>query len=259
MKQVKSMNKKPITYRNKCLAQWCALVLSQILCHFTDSGVFHIIRSLLILCVVISIFNYRTVIDKYINEGDYKKIVSYQTENGCYKCARQVEQIRGIVISCTEDDQSFLKRYVDHHNELGFNNEKNHWNNGLNTKMPHEFIGYDKDKEIVIVNTLPYSISSLSCGKGENGSYDTSHLKLNICFKSDDKDYFENAVFGAAVQHCAHLCKKYKLKPDTIVSDKEVFEAGFAQSHTQIEQWLISYGCSMDDFRKSVKERLKGK
>jgi len=253
------MKKTPIKYRNSCLVQWCALVLSQILYQYTDSGVFHIIRSLLILCVVISIFNYRAVMDKYINQGDYKKIIRYQTENGCYKCARPVDQIRGIVISCTENDDPFLKRYVDYHSELGFNNEKNHWNNGLNTKMPHEFIGYDTDEKIVIVNTLPYSISSLNCGKGKNGSYDTSYLKLNICFKSDDMIYFEKAVFGAAVQHCAYLCKKYKLKPEAIFSDKEVFKVGFAQSYTQIEQWMIHHGYSMNDFRKSVKERLKGK
>ena len=253
------MKKTPIKYRNRCLVQWCALVLSQILYQCTDSGVFHIIRSLLILCVVISIFNYRVVLDEYINKGDYKKIIRYQTENGCYKCARPVEQIRGIVISCTEDDEPFLKRYVDYHSELGFNNEKNHWNNGLNTKMPHDFIGYDKDGEMVIVNTLSYSISSLNCGKGENGSYDTSYLKLNICFKSDDKIYFENAVFGAAVQHCAYLCKKYKLKPESIFSDKEVFELGFAENYTQMEQWMVEHSSSMDDFRRYVKDRLKGK
>lgn len=253
------MKRTPIKYRNFCLVQWCALVLSQIVYQCTDSGVFHIIRSSLMLCVTISILNYKVVLDEYINKGDYKKITKYQTENGCYKCARPVEQIRGIVISCTEDDEPFLKRYVDYHSELGFNNEKNHWNNSQNTKMPHEFIGYDKDGKIVIANTLSYSISSLNCGKGKNGSYDTSCLKLNICFKSDDMIYFEKAVLGAAVQHCAYLCKKYKLKPELIFSDKEVFELGFAENCTQIEHWMSEYGSSIDDFRKSVKDRLKGK
>lgn len=250
---------KPIRYRNNCIFQWCALALSQIICFFTDSSILNIIRLLLLLSVVVSISNYRVILDKYINQGDYKKIIKYQTENGCYKCARPVEQIRGIVISCTEDDEPFLKRYVDYHSELGFNNEKNHWNNSQNTKMPHEFIGYDKNGEIVIVNTLPYSLSSFNCGKGENGSYDTSHLKLNICFKSDDKIYFENAVLGAAVQHCAYLCKKYKLKPESIFSDKEVFELGFAHNYTQVEQWMVEHSSSMNNFRKSVKDRLKGK
>lgn len=253
------MKKTPIKYRNRCLVQWCALVLSQILYQYTDSGVFHIIRSLLILCVVISIFNYRAIMDKYINQGDYKKVIRHQTENGCYKCARPVGQIKGIVIACAEDDEPFLKRYVDYHSELGFNNEKNHWNNCSNTKMPHDFIGYDKNGEMVIVNTLPYSISSFNCGKGKNGSYDTSYLKLTICFKSNDNIYFENAVLGAAVQHCAYLCKKYKLKPEFIFSDKEVFGMGFAENYTQIEHWMVEYDSSMEDFRKSVKDRLKGK
>lgn len=253
------MKNKPIKYRNICLVQWCALVLAQIVYQCTDYGVFEIIRALLMLCVVISILNYKTVFDRYINKGDYKKITKIQTENGCYKAVRPIEQINGIIISCTDEDEPFLKRYVDYHVELGFNNEKNHWNIKSNIKMPHEFIGYDKQEQLVIVNTLPYSISSLNCGKGKNGSCDMSYLKITICFKSDDKTYFENAVLGAAVQHCAYLCKKHKLKPQSIFSDKEAFEFGFAENYTQVEQWMAEHGSSMDDFRKSVKDRLKGK
>ncbi len=187
----------------------------------------------------------------YIDDVEYKHLSRYQTENGCYKAAKPLLSIRGIVIFCTNCNEPHLRRYIDYHTELGFNKEKKHWNYPHNIDMPHEFIGYNKNEEIVIINTIPYGYS---CFLNENthSSVLDGYIKIYICREdSQNMDYFNNVVGGALVNLCSKLCKKYKLRPNDIILD--------AQSNDSINnicsEWFSQNQYSINQLRFDVKSR----
>jgi hypothetical protein len=53
------------------------------------------------------------------------------------------------------------------------------------------------------------------------------------------------------------LCRKFKLKPESIISDKEAYDAGFASKYSYFNEWLKSNNKNMDDLRKAVKAKRK--
>lgn len=234
-------------------------VLSFLALMISGSKLFSVTTDFFILLLLIAIINLYVEKAIYINSCDFRKIEKIQTENGCFKAAKLLDKINGIVLHSVKGAD--LKNYVDFNMELGYSPDN--WNKKSNTKMPHYFIGYNKNKEIIIINTLTHAYSSFLCGKGEKGSYDLSpdgHLQIIICEpEEDDVDYFNNAVFTAAIQHCCSLCKKLHLSPEQIVSDKEAFEKGYAADFSSLDAWLTLNNKTMDDFRVAVKNRLKGK
>lgn len=198
-----------------------------------------------------------------ISREDYVVIEKHQMYNISYREPRRIQKIEGIVIHATNDKTKYLKRYVDYPSELGLNENYNHWNQTEALPMAHVFIGYNKNHEVVIVNTTPYYYACRCCGKGSKGTYDMApngHIQIVICESEDyNKEYFEDAMFGAVLQHCVSLIRKFRLESDTIVSDREVYDLGYAAVHSNLEEWMLEYGKTMEDFRFAVKMRLKGK
>ena len=186
----------------------------------------------------------------------YRVLTKYQTENDCYKAAKPIGTVKGIVVHSTGAPNPELRRYVDYPEELGSNSYNNHWNMAGVRLMVHAFIGYDKNQDIAIVNTLPYSYACWGCGAGDNGSYNNGYIQFEICEDStQDEAYFNEAVFGAAVQYCAYLCNTFSLSVDSIVSHKEAHDLGYASNHGDPDHWLTIYGKTMDDFRNAVRAK----
>ena len=184
----------------------------------------------------------------------------YHTESDCYKAGTSIGTVKGIVVHSTGADNNELKRYVDAPDLVGTNIYGNHWNQSGIRKMVHAFIGLDKDGNVAIVNTLPYNYACWGVGEGVSGSYNYSpngHIQFEICEDSlTDPTYFNEAVFGAAVQYCAYLCEQFNLSVDSIVSHKEAHSAGYGSNHGDPDHWLIMFGRTMDDFRNAVRNKL---
>lgn len=190
----------------------------------------------------------------YVLTG-YTTIIAYQFENGCYKLNEHIGRISGIVIHTASEKTPFLNRFVDLEDELGKTEKNNHWNKKGAPLMPHGFIGLNKRKEIIVINTVSYDISTRICGKGINGSYDKGYIHITICDGLEyDKDYFNEAVFGAAVQYCARLCRKFSLISEQIITDKTAYDLGYASQYSDFEIWLTANGKTIDDFRKAVRK-----
>ena len=192
---------------------------------------------------------------------EYRTLRNYQYKNGCYAISLPIGKVKGIVIHSSVIKNPYLKRYVDFEEELGKNTDNNHWNKTGSPLMPHGFIGIDKMDEVAIVNTLFYKRATVCCGKGNNGSYDSEpygHLQIIVCEdEENDFEYFNEAVFGATVQYCLRLCRKFKLKPESIISDKEAYDVGFASKYSNFDEWLKSNNKNMDDLREAVKAKRK--
>ena len=71
-------------------------------------------------------------------------------------------------------------------------------------------------------------------------------------------EYFSNAVFEAAIQYCAYVCKTHGIPYKNVISDKEVFALGYSSQYGAFDEWLCTNGKTMNDFRKLLKRRLKG-
>ena len=180
----------------------------------------------------------------------------YQTENRCYKKGESIGNVMGIVVHSTGAANPNLKRYVDYPEELGTNEYGNHWNNSDVSLMVHAFIGKDKNGKVAIVNTLPYKYACWGVGNGTNGSYNyspTGHIQFEICEDNlTDINYFNDAVFGAAVEYCAYLCKMFALPVNSIVSHKEAHDRGYGSNHGDPDHWLAKFGKNMNNFRSRV-------
>lgn len=180
--------------------------------------------------------------------------VCYATYAEAYINAQKITP-KGIVIHSTGAENPDLKRWVNDTANCGENPNKNYFcgENDKRKVLPHAVFGYDKNKKFAIENILPYDYRCWGCGSGENGSYNTSHIQIEI---AEDyglpKDYLDIAIKCVA-EWCARLMHKYKdITINNIVSHKEAAAAGFASNHGDPEHWLSKYGYTMDNFRSLV-------
>ena len=185
---------------------------------------------------------------------------AYQTKNRSYTRNRSITPV-GILVHSTGAVNRDLKRYVDSPDRLGVNANNNHWNKSDVTKSVHAFIGYDKDKQIIVANTIPYDRACWGAGGGSKGSanYDPqAHIQFEICQGSNtDKEYYWAAI-AVAEEYCVHLCRLYGWTADQITSHKEAHKAGYANNHGDPQSWMCHFDDDMDKFRARVTQRLNG-
>lgn len=182
----------------------------------------------------------------------------HQTKNPCYKKNRAADHI-GILVHSTGKTNRELRRYVDAVDRLGKNQYNNHWNKSSADKAVHAFIGYDKDKKVIVAETLPHGIACWGCGAGDNGSYNRNpyaHIQFEICQGSKtDSDYYWKAI-TVAEDYCVYLCQLYGWNADDICSHREAARAGYASNHGDPDSWMKCFGDNMDQFRSRVQTKL---
>ncbi len=191
------------------------------------------------------------------------------TQSRCYGVKREAIKPVGIVVHSTGANNPSVKRYSQPSDDdpkrsellslLGVNKYGNHWNRSAVSKAVHYMIGKLADGNVGVVQNLPENIAAWGSGKGKNGSYNyepTGHIQFEVC--EDDlksKEYFD-AVYRAAVELCADICRRYGWKSNVIVSHKEAHAKGYASNHSDIDHWLLKYGLTMNDFRSEVDKLL---
>jgi len=187
-----------------------------------------------------------------------KIIQAFQTKNRSYKKNRAITPV-GILVHSTGANNRNLSRYVDDVERLGKNKYHNHWNSALATKSVHAWIGYDINQEVIVAQTLPYTMACWGAGKGKKGSanYDPqAHLQFEICQGSKtDADYYWKAI-SVAEEYCAYLCQLYGWGVDKITSHVEAHKAGYASNHGDPASWMKHFDDNMDKFRSRVATRL---
>ena len=184
----------------------------------------------------------------------------YQTKNRSYEKKKSPITPVGILVHSTGSTNKTLKRWVDAPEKLGKNLYGNHWNSALATKSMHAFIGYDKDENIIVANTLPYDRACWGAGKGKNGSANynpTAFLQFEICQGNNtDADYYWS-VIAVAEEYCAYLCQQFGWTAAHITSHVEAHKDGLASNHGDPISWMKHFGDNMDKFRARVATRMK--
>lgn len=183
---------------------------------------------------------------------------AYQTKNPSYTRNRKITPV-GVFVHSTGANNRNLSRYVDAPERLGKNTYNNHWNKASATKSVHAWIGYDKDKNVIVAQTLPYDRACWGAGGGKRGSYNydpQAHIQFEICQGSNtDAEYYWAAI-GVAEEYCAYLCQMYGWGVDQITSHYEAHAAGYASNHGDPRSWMRHFGDSMDSFRARVNARI---
>lgn len=193
-------------------------------------------------------------------------LVCMMTRNRWYRSGSTIP-MTGIVLHSTGANNPQLRRYVqptpgDERYEglleaLGTNVNQNDWNREGQDYGMHAFVGKLADGTVAAVQTLPWDSFLWGCGCGRNGSYNSSHIQIEICEDTTDADYTKQAYWAAA-ELCAHLCKLFSIPVERIVSHHEAALAGYADTHADPEHWWGRFGCSMAGFREDVQRLLDG-
>lgn len=178
----------------------------------------------------------------------------FQKKNPSYIRNRAIKPV-GIFVHSTGAVNRDLRRYVDAEELVGKNQYGNHWNKASATKSVHAWIGYDKDENIVVAQTLPYDRACWGAGSGNKGSYNYdphAYIQFEICQGSnDDAEYYWKAI-AVAEEYCAHLCREFGWTADQITSHYEAHALGYASNHGDPASWMKHFDDSMDKFRKRV-------
>jgi len=183
------------------------------------------------------------------------------TENDCYRKGEHMDAC-GVMLHATGAENPDLRRYVGPDDGfLGGNPNGNHWNRPGVGACVHAFIGRAKDGSVAVYQTLPWDMRGWHCGKGAKGSANNTHIGIELC--EDDRtdgDYFL-AVYRAAAQLTAMLCREKELDPmapGVVIDHAEGHQRGIASNHADVGHWFRLYGKTMDQFRADVAKEMEG-
>lgn len=180
--------------------------------------------------------------------------------NDCYKAGKTFIP-RGVMIHSTGANNPHLSRYVPGNDEIGRNTGGNHWDMSGTTACVHAFVGKLADGSVGVVQTLPWNRRGWHAGKGSCGSANDTHISFEICEDGlQDAGYF-SAVYQAAVELTADLCKQYGLDPEVdgvVICHSEGYVQGIASNHADVMHWFPIHGKSMDTFRADVARVMEG-
>ena len=180
--------------------------------------------------------------------------------NDCYKAGKTFIP-RGVMIHSTGANNPHLSRYVPGNDEIGRNTGGNHWDMSGTTACVHAFVGKLADGSVGVVQTLPWNRRGWHAGKGSCGSANDTHISFEICEDGlQDAGYF-SAVYQAAVELTADLCKQYGLDPEVdgvVICHSEGHAREIASNHADVMHWFPIHGKSMDTLRADVTRVMEG-
>ncbi|MEG2679293.1 MAG: peptidoglycan recognition family protein, partial [Oscillospiraceae bacterium] len=155
-----------------------------------------------------------------------------------------------------------LRRYVQPDDgALGRNNNHNDWNNPKEDVCVHGFIGKLLDGSVGVYQTLPWDMRGWHAYFGPHGSANNTHISFEICEDGLQDAVYFNAVYRAAVELTAHLCREFGLDPmadGVVICHSEGYRRGIASNHGDVMHWFPRFGKTMDDFRADVKNEMEG-
>lgn len=185
----------------------------------------------------------------------------FLTRNDCCAAGRTITP-QGVMVHSTGANNPKVSRYVPGDEVLGVNRNGNHWDRPGVDKCVHAFVGKIADGSVAAVQTLPWDRRGWHAGTGTSGrSANDTHIAFEICEDGlDDPDYFA-AVYQAAAELTALLCRRYGLDPladGVVICHQEGYRRGVASNHADVLHWFPKFGKTMDDFRADVAQEMEG-
>ena len=182
------------------------------------------------------------------------------TQSDCYqKGVRQVP--RGVQVHSTGANNPYLRRYVGPDDGLlGENPNGNTHNRPGGNVCANAYIGKLADGTVAVYQTLPWDYRCWLSGSGSKGNANKlGYIGFEICEDStDNREYFDEAVRGAAVLLTAYLCDTLNIYPysDKLEDHAGLHGMGLASNHGDIGMWLHNFGYTFGDFRGWVRDAM---
>lgn len=144
------------------------------------------------------------------------------------------------------------------------------WNKPGVEVCVHAFVARDE-----VIQTLPWNWRGWHAGSGKNGSANNTHISFECCEPAGhtyqngkmvgydvekNEAYFQD-IYRNAVELSAMLCRQYRLdpmEPGVILDHAGGHALGIASNHSDVGQWWPLHGKTMDDFRRAVRDAMRG-
>lgn len=186
-------------------------------------------------------------------------ITSYTTQNPTYTSPKKIV-VKGIVLHSTGCAQPKASAYI------------NAFNNPNIKKSVHAFLQDNGE----VYQTLPWDYKGWHVGSGKNGSYNSTHIGVEMCEPGTIKyiggtnweDLNPEAtktsvmnLYKHSVELFAYLCKMFNLNPmqdEVIVSHYEANKRGKGSTHVDPSHIWNRFGLTMDQFRLDVQKAMGG-
>lgn len=184
----------------------------------------------------------------------------FLTGNECYEAGVHFEP-KGLCWHSTGAINTQLRRYVNPDDgELGQNQYNNHWNQHMapELKCVHGFIGTLKNGEIATYQTLPWDMRGWHVGKGKNGTYNDTHIGIEICQGSNTDSVYFTKAYVEAVEVSVYLCKRFGWNDTNITTHCEAYKEGYGSNHGDVNSYFVHFGKSISTLRSDVKKILEG-
>lgn len=181
------------------------------------------------------------------------KIINYYLKNNdCYKLAKKITP-KGIIlhsVGCSQEEPTVFCKSFDKPNLQ---------------KCVHAFVGAG-----VVYQTLPLDYKAWHCGLGSRGSYNSSHIGIEMCEPNTIKYTSSNSfididpirskafiagTLNTAIEYIVYLCNILSIDPSksgSILSHHEAYLQGYATNHSDPEHLLNYAGISMDTIRQRI-------
>lgn len=191
----------------------------------------------------------------------------YFTQSDCYKAGVKQKPV-GVQVHSTGANNPYLRRYVGPDDGLlGENPNGNTHNRPGGNVCANAYIGKLADGAVAVYQTLPWDYRCWLSGGGSNGNANKlGYIGFEICEDNcKNREYFDQAVRGAAVLLTAHLCQMIGVTPWEIIHSgpayavmdhAELHVAGLASNHGDIGLWLKKFGYTFSDFRYWVQDAM---
>ena len=198
------------------------------------------------------------------------------TQSTCYQGTRKMD-IKGICWHDTGCSNTWIKRYVQPSDNaldkdrmleiLGVNVNHNDWNHKYRSGGVNAFIGKLADGNISTVQTMPWDYRPWGVGKGKKGTLNDGWIQFEICEDAKKNKAYADSVYKEACELTAYLCKLYNIDPNgtvlfngvkvpTVCCHGDASNLGFGDGHTDIYDWLPTYGYDMVTARKDITKLL---
>lgn len=184
-----------------------------------------------------------------------KIIKKYLTKSDCYKAGRTIK-VKGLMLHSVGCPQPKASAFI------------NQWNKPGGNACVHAII----EPTGKVYQTLPWNHRGWHGGGSSNNTHiGVEMTEPNTIKYSGGSAWFELkdgkntkkhvlATYECAVELFAYLCKEYSLDPladGVIISHSEGCRRGVASNHGDVEHIWKTYGLTMSQFRKDVKEAMR--